>query len=120
MLQLCWQCSFKNAKVRGKGRLFAIKKKRIAIWETHQETKGRGSMRKGRGTVRSTERRHYYRCRLANMVTLILNNVFHFQSSSRNIYFLVTFANSSLGLSVALGPAQRLFCPVLMLPGFEE
>ena len=64
--------------------------------------------------VTSVERRHFYWCRQCNIVMLILNNIFNFQSSSHNNCFLVIFANSSLRHNVPfLGPAQKLLCPML-------
>lgn len=70
-------------------------------------------VRKGRGGPATGE--DCYCCRRkSNMVTLIINNVFHFPSCIITC-FLVAFANSCSGYSVAAGPAQRLLCPVAML-----
>ena len=77
-------------------------------------------MRKGRGIIASTEGRHFCWHRLADIVMLILNNVLNsqsggYQASSYSICFLVISPNRSLGHTVAFGPVQRLFCPVLTL-----
>lgn len=41
---------------------------------------------------------------------LILDNVFNFQSNSHKNVFLLFLQIVLLGLKVALGPVQRLFC----------
>lgn len=38
--------------------------------------------KKGREAITSVEEQHFYRCRKANTVMLILNNVFYLQSGS--------------------------------------
>lgn len=51
---------------------------------------------------------------------LILNNVFHFQSSNQMISFPVIFANSIWGDNVVLGPALAFLCCVLTFQRLED
>lgn len=52
------------------------------------------SVRKGGGTVMSTEGRRRYRCRYCNIATLIVNSAVNFQSGViGSTGFPVTFAN---------------------------
>ena len=82
-------------------------------------------MRKGKGAILLTEERYFYHAeKLANIVILILNNVFNFQSGnhqscSYNFCFLVVLANGSLGHCIALDSVQRLFSPGLTFQRFE-
>lgn len=81
-------------------------------------------MRKGKGMIPSIKGRQVDWCRQENSAAdaeeqcLSLPAHSH-QSGHRNICFLVILANSSLGHDVALGSAQRFFCPVLIFRRFE-
>ena len=81
-------------------------------------------MRQERGAILSTGGTHFHLCREANIVMLILNNVFNFQSGNHQSYsynfcFLVILANGSLGHCIALDSVQRLFSPGLTFQRFE-
>lgn len=75
---------------------------------------------RAKGTSTSLRGRPRYWCREYTTATLILNNVFNFQSGSHNSCFLTIFANGSWGRSVALGPVQRLLCPVSTFRGLRH
>ena len=58
---------------------------------------------------------------LANIVMLILNDVFNLPSYCHDVCFPFIFANTGLGCNAAFSPVERLFCPnVLTLQRLEE
>lgn len=77
-------------------------------------------MRKGGGTITSIERRYFYWCRYIT-VTLILNNVLNFQSSSHlssshNNCFLIIFADRFFGTKGLLRPSLKVVLSSFDIP----
>ena len=101
----------------------ALREQEELVWDqlvqaealrVRRRREGQGCLRGKEGTVPSLMGRRCRRGRKGNTVMPILNNAFNFQPGSYNV-FLVVFAHSCLGCSVALGPVQRLFCLFIFL-----